>query len=133
MDIVRKEIIPEYVFIIGAIGIIFLFISMIMWFVFYFYYYEGVNDTVDAPKNKKPGYDAVGYTNLTVGSVGFVFCCFLIYGLFIYNTFELKIPMRGDPIIKIEKKDIIQNKQPYTNLRYNEIKEKKIAPIDTSF
>jgi len=123
-----REIIPGYVFILGLIGILFLTISAILWAVFYFYFYQSVNNTVNPPAKKKTGHDIVGYTNLVIGIVGFIFSSFLIYGLILYNNFDLNIPRRRDPLIKIDNPNILTNKQPYTNLRYKQDIQRSVAP-----
>lgn len=129
MDTIKKNIIPDYVFILGTLGISFLVISMILWFVFYFYFYQSVNGTVNPPVDKKTGYNIIGYTTLVVGIVGFIFCCFLIYGYILYVNFDLKILRRNDPYVKVDEPQIIQQKNPYANLRYSTPIVRQRAPI----
>lgn len=82
----EKKIIPYYIYILSFIGIVFLFFSLITWFVFYFNYYQSYNNSFEETPKKKEGHDIFLALTSTLFCVGFILSSSIFYGL--YKTQE---------------------------------------------
>ena len=126
----NHPIIPQYVFIVGIVGISFLFIALILWFVFYFSFYNSVNNSNEPPPDKNTGYYITLYMSSILGGLGFILSCILFYGLYLIHSYKPKNIKRGDKLVESKQKVTLPKVDPYRNLN---ARKSLYAPRNTSF
>lgn len=72
--------IPNYIYILGLLGIICLVVALISFIIFFTVYHEKIDTSVSPFNGGSVGYRATNLITIIFTSVGTFFCLFILYG-----------------------------------------------------